>query len=87
MDNVLTSLRRAVGIDTLDVRSGEKPGETTAAAGKYLSDDVYLEVERGVTPGTGRAKVQVEITPNLSVGTEVDEKSQTGVGLQWRYDY
>ena len=33
--------------------------------------------------GTGKARVQVELTPNLSVGTEVNDQSQTGVGLQW----
>lgn len=87
LNDILTAFRRSIGVDTLDVRSGEKPGETTAAAGKYLSDDVFLEVEKGVTPGSGKARVQVELTPNLSVGTEVDETSQTGFGLQWRYDY
>lgn len=85
--DALTSLRRAIGIDTLDVDGGAAPGEASARAGKYLSDNVYLEVERGVAEGSGKARVQVELTPNLSVGTEVTEGSQTGVGLQWRYDY
>ena len=43
--------------------------------------------QRGVTDGTGKASVQVELTPQLSVGTSVTEQSQTGVGLQWKYDY
>ncbi|MEK0083619.1 translocation/assembly module TamB domain-containing protein [Benzoatithermus flavus] len=87
LSDVLGALRRAVGIDTLDVESGEKPGESTARAGKYVSDNVFVEVERGVQQGTGRARVQIELTPNLSVGTQVTEQSQTGIGLQWRYDY
>jgi translocation and assembly module TamB len=87
LDSALGALRRAVGIDTLDVEGGETASEGKARAGKYVSDNVYVEVERGVQQGTGKARVQVELTPNLSVGTEVTEQSQTGVGLQWRYDY
>ena len=52
-----------------------------------MTDKVYLEVERGVTDNTSKARVQVDLTPNLSVGSTVDDQSQTGVGLQWRYDY
>lgn len=87
LSGLLSSLRRGLGVDTLDIQSGETPAESTARAGKYLSDNVYVEVERGVAEGTGKARVKIELTPNLSVGTEVDEQSQTGVGLEWRYDY
>lgn len=86
-DSALGALRRAMGVDTLDIEDGETSAESRARAGKYVSDNVYVEVERGVQEGTGKARVQVELTPNLSVGTEVTEQSQTGVGLQWRYDY
>ena len=85
--DVLSTLRKTAGLDTLDVQGGETSEESTARAGKYLSDNVYVEVERGVSEGTGKARVQVELTPNLSVGTSVNDQSQTGVGLQWKYDY
>lgn len=87
LDSVLNTLRRTLGVDTLDVESDGESGQTTAKAGKYISDRVFLEVERGVADSSGKARVQVELTPNLSVGTEVTESSQTGVGVQWRYDY
>jgi translocation and assembly module TamB len=80
-------MRRAIGVDTLDVAGGETAEETTVSAGKYVSDNVFVEVEQGLAQGTGKARVQVELTPNLSVSTEVTDQSQTGVGLQWRYDY
>ena len=94
VSGALTKFRRAVGVDTLDVQStettdaaGETTQETSARAGKYVTDKVYLEVERGVTDNTNKARVQVDLTPNLSVGSTVTDQSQTGVGLQWRYDY
>lgn len=87
LSSVLSALRKGLGVDTLDVQGGETAQESTARAGKYVSDKVYVEVEKGVAEGTGTARVKVDLTPNLSVGTEVNERSQTGVGLEWRYDY
>lgn len=87
VSDVLTTLRRAAGLDTLDVQSGETSQESTARAGKYISDKVYVEVQRGVADGSGKASVRVDLTPQLSVGTSVNEQSQTGVGLQWKWDY
>jgi hypothetical protein len=29
----------------------------------------------------------VDLTPQLSVGSSVNDQSQAGVGLRWRYDY
>ena len=50
----LTKLRRAVGLDTIDVEStettnaeGETTQQTNARVGKYITDKVYLEVEAG----------------------------------------
>ena len=94
VSGALTKFRRAVGVDTLDVQSteatddaGETTQQTSARVGKYVTDKVYLEVEQGVTDGGSKARVQVDLTPNLSVGSTVDDQSQTGVGVQWRYDY
>ena len=75
-----------LGVDTLDV-TGSSADDAAISAGKYLNDRVYLEVQRGVTPESGKAKVQIELTPNLSASTELNENSSTGVQLQWRHDY
>ena len=87
LTDMLSALRRGLGVDTLDVGGGATAEESTARAGKYVSDNVFVEIERGVTEGSGKARVQVELTPNLSVNTEVDQQSQSGVGLEYRYDY
>lgn len=84
---VLNAVRGATGLDTVDIEGGETTAESKARVGKYLSEGVFLELERGVRPGSGKARVEVELTPNLSVGTAVTEQSQTGVDLEWRYDY
>ena len=85
--DAITSLRNATGLDTIDLQGGATPQASTATVGKYVTDNVFVSVQKGVAQGTGKAQVQVDITPNLSVGTHVDENSQTGVNLQWKYDY
>lgn len=46
------------------------------SAGKYLRDGVYLEVEKGVGPESGKSSVEVEMTPNITLETEVGENAQ-----------
>ena len=84
--DTLGQLRNATGLDTLDV-GGASAGEATAKAGKYLADGVFLEVERGLASGSGKARVEIELTDNITVNTEVSEDAQGGVGIEWRLDY
>ena len=80
--------RRFFGIDQLDVKqAGEDPREATISAGKYVSEKVYLEVERGIGSQSGKASVELELTPNISVETEVGANAEGGVGLNWKWDY
>ena len=80
-------IRDALKIDTLDVVGGEDAADSKVKAGKYLSDDVYLEVEQGTAGDSGRARVEVEILPNISLEADTGEDSSGGVGLKWRFDY
>ena len=82
---ILDKLRQGLGVDTLDV--GGEGANSSIKAGKYLSDNVFLEVQQGVTPGSSKATVEVQVLPNVTVQTDVTENSQTGFGVQWKYDY
>ncbi len=78
--------RSLLGVDQLEIRQAEE-NEVTLSAGKYLTDRVYLEVERGTGVDSGKASVELELTPNISVETEVGSNAEGGVGLNWRWDY
>lgn len=84
--DVIGKFRSGLGLDTLDV-GGESADDANVRAGKYLADNVYLEMQQGLQSGSGKARLEVELTPNVSVSTEVSEQSQTGVGLDWKMDY
>jgi translocation and assembly module TamB len=81
-------MRRLIGVDALTMnQSGENYGESTVSVGKYLSEDVYVEVEKGLSPATGKASLKWDVTPNITVGTDVGVNAQAGVSVDWRWDY
>ncbi|MGI9493715.1 MAG: translocation/assembly module TamB domain-containing protein, partial [Geminicoccaceae bacterium] len=80
-------IRNALRIDTLDIVSGEETEDSRVKAGKYLNDDVYLEVEQGAAEDSSRARVEVEILPNFSLEADTGSDSTGGVGVKWRFDY
>lgn len=83
--DVLAGLRETVGVDTLDV-GGESPSEAYVSAGKYVAENVFVEVQQGLATGETKARVEVELTDNINVVTEAGD-STNGVEVEWRYDY
>jgi translocation and assembly module TamB len=86
--DVLGEIRSRLGVDTLDVVTGSGPQDgASVRAGRYLSDDVFLELEQGMGQQTSRARVEVEILPNVSVEADTGADARSGIGLRWRFDY
>ena len=88
--NFMAKVRRLVGVDQLQFEQTEtKEGamERSVAAGKYLLEGVYLEVEKSTEATSGKASVQVEVMKNITVGTQVGVNNQGGVSVNWRLDY
>jgi translocation and assembly module TamB len=72
----------------LELKQSEKNNdESTVSVGKYLNDSLYIEVEKGLGTESGKASVTWEVTPNISVDTEIGENASTGVGVNWKWDY
>jgi translocation and assembly module TamB len=87
---VIDRLRGKLGLDRLDVGSGNGNGNSTdptVSAGKYVAEGVYLGVDHSVS-GESKAKVEVELTPNITVETDVGSRGGgPGIGLNWKKDY
>lgn len=88
---ILDRVRAATGLDRLDISSKEPsasggPSGTTVTAGEYVSDRVFVGVEQGFKADSTRPKVEVEITPNVTVESSVGSSS-AGVGVNWKWDY
>jgi translocation and assembly module TamB len=82
----LGTLRSATGLDDIRVDS-EEGGETSVGVGKYLTEKVYLEVEKGAGATSGAATIQIELTPSIKVDSKIGQDAQGGAGIFWSRDY
>lgn len=86
--DLIDHTRRVLGLDLLEIRDlGVEMDEAALRAGKYLAENVYIQVEQGLGPESGRASLQWEVTPNITIQTEVGINAEAGAGVQWRWDY
>jgi translocation and assembly module TamB len=86
---VLDKIRKGLGLDRLDVEAGE--GSATSApslsAGRYVTRGVFVGAKQGATPGSSTATVEIEVTPNIKVETDVgaDSSGKAGINFEWNY--
>lgn len=84
--NPLGQLRNITGLDDLRVESGSGEG-ATVGAGKYINDRIYLGVEKGTLENSGAATLEFEVTPDITIESEVGQDAQAGGGVFWEWDY
>lgn len=82
----MATLRSVTGLDDITVEMDES-GQANVGVGKYLTDKVYLEFEKGSGENSGAANIQVEITPSINVQSKIGQDAQTGGGVFWKRDY
>lgn len=84
----LDKARSILGVDDITVNPGdENASGTTVGVGKYIGDNVYLEVERGAETSSSKARVTVDVTPNISVESATGVTGDNSVGIKWKHDY
>lgn len=83
---LLGRARDTIGVDRLEL-GGESVESGSVKAGKYLNENIFVGVERGLKQGSGKVSVELELTPNITLETEMDEENKNGVGINWKYDY
>ncbi len=83
---IVEGIGQTLGIDQLDFK-GDSVETGTVNAGKYLSDKLYLEVQKGIKADSDRIHLEYDLTPELSLQTGVDARSNTDIGIMWNKDY
>ena len=83
--NLLGGIEQALGLDTFDIGSGADGG-TQVTSGKYLTDNVYLEVRSGAAGAPG---VAIEWEPFNNIEVEAATGSEQGqqLSVQWKRDF
>ncbi len=83
--NLLGSLGSRLGFDSVKIKSGMGSGPTLSA-GKYIGKGVYLSVDQNIKDGSTKTNVEIEMTKNLTLDTDVGTEG-TGVGINYRLSY
>ncbi|MGN6767991.1 MAG: translocation/assembly module TamB domain-containing protein, partial [Rhizobiaceae bacterium] len=82
--SLLGNLRKATGLDDLDVVTNEK-GQTAVRAGRYIQDNIYLGVEAGAE-GDTKGTVNLDITKDLKAKGALGT-TDSSLGLFYEKDY
>ncbi len=80
--------RKILGVDEINFKSdSENPENTSIGIGKHLSEKVYFEVEKGRQEGSTKTKIEVQLTPKISIENITEQEGNTSFGINWRFDY
>jgi translocation and assembly module TamB len=82
---LLSQLRSATGLDDLDIIT-QDDGRTALRAGKYLSENLYVDVETD-TEGASRAAVNLEINDRVTARGSVGSDGNSTIGIFYERDY
>ncbi len=83
---IMSGMQRGLGFDRLDF-IGDSMETGSVNVGKYLTDTLYMEVEKGLKADDGRLKIQKELTPEFSLEVGVNSDSNADMGLNWKRNY
>ncbi|WP_421931882.1 translocation/assembly module TamB domain-containing protein [Phenylobacterium sp.] len=83
--DVIGNLRTFAGLDRLALGGGGESG-MTISGGKYLTDDVYLELTGGGRTGPS-AQVEWRVGKNLSIISKLAGQGDGKLAVRWRKDY
>ena len=82
--DVIGGLRGLTGLDRLTF--GGEAGGLTVAGGKYLTDDVYLEIIGGGREGPA-VQVEWRVRRSLAIVSRIAGQGGTRLSVRWRRDY
>ena len=83
--DVIGNLRAFAGLDRLAL-GGDSQSGATISGGKYLRDNVYLELTEGGRTGPS-AQVEWRIKRELSIVSKVAGQGEGNLSVRWRRDY
>tara|TARA_R110000868_G_scaffold20217_6_gene85844 strand:- start:12411 stop:16610 length:4200 start_codon:yes stop_codon:yes gene_type:complete len=83
---IMDRVQETLSLDVLRIDSGAS-GATTVSAGKYIQEGIYVGVEQGALASDSSVKVEIEVTPQISIETRVGQNASSEVGVNWKWDY
>lgn len=84
--DIIGGLRGLTGLDRLTFGGGGQAGGLTVAGGKYLTDDVYLEIIGGGREGPA-AQVEWRVRRSLAIVSRLASQGDAKLSVRWRRNY
>jgi translocation and assembly module TamB len=84
--DVMGGLKNFARLDRLALGGGDAATGVTVSGGKYISNNVYLELTGGGRQGPS-AQVEVRANRSLSVISQVGGEAGAKLSVRWRVDY
>ncbi|GER03889.1 hypothetical protein JCM17846_15710 [Iodidimonas nitroreducens] len=86
--DVIGAARSTLGLDRLNIdMGGEDTAGTRLTGGKYLTDDIYLEISTETGTGITTGTIEWALTRNLGVRSEMSSSKDNSVSLRWSWSY
>ena len=89
-------LAKPLGLDTVEVQTGDKVGSGRVSVGRYITQDIFLSYERQLGNSsensvgrTSENKVGVEYSVNrhLKLKGSSSDRGDSALDILWRIDY
>ena len=82
----LGTLREVARLDVLGVRRNAA-GATVLSGGRYLTEDVFLQVEGSSLGAAPSTQIDWTLTPRFTLSSRLDAQGRAGLALSWRIEY
>ena len=81
-------LAKPLGLDTLDIQTGEKLGNEKVSVGRYITQDIFLSYERQQGEETSnKVGVEYSINRHFKVRGSSSNTGDSALDVLWRIDY
>jgi translocation and assembly module TamB len=84
-ESIIGRLRASAGLDDLDLATDDQ-GNVSVRAGKYLSKNVYTDVQVG-DDGKTQLNLNLDVNKALTARGSVDSEGESTIGLFYERDY
>jgi translocation and assembly module TamB len=83
--DALGSIRSGLGLDRLSIGQ-DRTGSAQISGGRYLTDNVYLEVSTGAQ-GSAAAQVEWQALSDFAIISRLGSADDTSISVRWRRTY
>jgi len=84
--SLLGSLRERLGVDNIDVTTGETGG-ANVTVGKYLNDRTFLSIESGDGAGSSRASIDLDVGRGVKLRGSASDDGDARAGIFFEREY